>query len=149
MTRREPEEVVLTPRSQGAGASTPATAVRTVEFLCIGCPLGCHLEVDAVGEEIVDVRGYSCKVGERFARQEFSDPRRALATTVAIQGGRWPRLPVRSREPIPKALLREASAYLHTLSVATPVAMGDVIAEDLLGTGIDVVATRSMQRSEP
>jgi CxxC motif-containing protein len=114
-------------------------------YLCIGCPLGCRLEVEeAADHEIVEVRGFSCKKGERFAVQEHTDPRRTVTTTVAVTGGRFPRLPVRTAEPIPKDLVRRLCAELRTVTVAGPAAMGEVVLPDALGTGVDVVATRDM-----
>ena len=53
--------------------------------------------------EIVEVRGNSCRKGDDFARQEHVDPRRTVTTTVAIDGARWPRLPVRTNGAVPKA----------------------------------------------
>ena len=36
-----------------------------VHYLCIGCPLGCHLEVEEDEDDnIVEVRGWACKRGE-------------------------------------------------------------------------------------
>ena len=113
-------------------------------YLCTGCPLGCRLEVDAIDGDVVEVRGFSCKRGDAYARQEYTDPRRPLATTIAVRGGRWPRLPVKSAEALPKALLSDVAAYLHTLHLDAPVKLGDVVAHDVLGSGIDVVATRDL-----
>jgi len=67
----------------------------TFSYLCIGCPLGCRLELDEVDGDVVEVRGNSCKKGVTFAREEHVDPRRVVTTTVAIGGAAWPR----GREP--------------------------------------------------
>ncbi len=132
--------------------SEPITAgddnVTTYAYLCIGCPLGCRLELDEDDQgAIVEVRGSSCRRGDRHAAQEHTDPRRLVTTTVPITGGPWPRLPVRTTEPIPKALVRDAVRTIGTACVTAPVGIGDVIVENLLDTGIDVVATRDMAAS--
>jgi CxxC motif-containing protein len=114
-------------------------------YLCIGCPLGCRLEVEeAADHDIVEVRGFSCKRGERFAIQEHTRPERWVTTTVAVPDGRFPRLPVRTAEPVPKDLVGSLCAELRTVSVVAPVAIGDVVLADALGAGVDVVATRDM-----
>jgi CxxC motif-containing protein len=119
----------------------------TYTYLCIGCPLGCRLEVEeGVEGEVVEVRGFSCRKGERFAEQEHLDPRRSVTTTVAIDGGRWARLPVKTSGDVPKALVRDVCGALRAVRVAAPIALGDVVVSDVLGTGVDVVATRSMPR---
>lgn len=117
----------------------------TSAYLCIGCPLGCRLEVDEDDHgDVVEIRGASCRRGDRYALQEHTEPRRVLTTTVAIEGARWPRLPVKTEGDIPKTMVHDACRALRTVTVPAPVRMGDVIIEDLLGTGVTVVATRDM-----
>lgn len=122
----------------------------TFAYLCIGCPLGCRLELDedAAGE-IIEVRGSSCRKGDRYAVQEHTDPRRVFTSTVAIEGGLWRRLPVKSAAPIPRDRVRAAASELTAVVVTAPIRLGEVVHADLLGTGIDVVATRDMVAGEP
>ena len=120
-------------------------AVTTTTYLCIGCPLGCRLEVDADDAgAIVEIRGFSCKRGKEYAAQEHVDPRRVVTTTVAVDGGTLARLPVRSAGTVPKALVRDACRALRAVHMHAPVRMGDVVLADILGTGVDIVATRDM-----
>ena len=117
----------------------------TYAYLCIGCPLGCRLEVDEDSHgHIIEIRGSSCRRGDRYAEQEHTDPRRGVTTTVAINGGLWPRLPVKTTGEIPKDQVRSACEELRHVLVQAPVKMGDVLVHDLLGTGCDVIATRDM-----
>ncbi len=114
-------------------------------YLCIGCPLGCRLEVEEDEfSEIVEVRGWSCKKGERYGREEHTDPRRVVSTTVGIDGAGLARLPVKTSASIPKASVRDFCAELQRIQVAAPVRMGDVVAVDVAGTGVDAVATRDL-----
>jgi CxxC motif-containing protein len=117
----------------------------TYAYLCIGCPLGCRLEVDEDSHgDIIEIRGSSCRKGDRYAEQEHTDPRRSVATTVAITGGLWPRLPVKTDGEIPKDLVLAACEALRKVRMQAPVKMGDVVVDDLLDTGCAVVATRTM-----
>ena len=114
-------------------------------YLCIECPLGCRLEVEEdLDGNIVEVRGHSCKKGESFAKREHTDPRRMVTTTVTVRGGRWPRLPVRTTAAVPKDRVMEVVLLLRSVSVESPITMGDVIVADIAGTGVDVVASRDM-----
>lgn len=115
-------------------------------YLCIGCPLGCRLEVEQDGatDEIVEVRGWSCKKGDRYGRQEHTDPRRMLTTTVRISGGALARLPVKTSEPIPKDQVERVCAMLREVNIEAPVTMGDVVVPNIAGSGADIVATRDM-----
>ncbi len=116
------------------------------DLVCINCPLSCALEVYEEGGEVKEVKGAECKIGQRYAIEEFTNPRRMLTTTVHAVGGLVPMLPVRSAEPIPRALLKDAVITLARLVVDAPVAVGQVIYPDILGTGIDVIASRSLEK---
>jgi CxxC motif-containing protein len=118
---------------------------KSKEMICIGCPLGCHLSVNLKGEDSWEVTGYDCKKGKNYGNQEMIDPRRMVTTTVAVDSARWARLPVRTAEAVPKDLVVEVCKALHQLEVSAPVNMGDVILDDVLDTGISVVATRSLE----
>jgi CxxC motif-containing protein len=117
----------------------------TFHYLCIGCPMGCRLEVEEdIDHHIVEVRGFTCKRGEQYARQEHVQPTRTVTTTVAIINGQWARLPVKTADPIPKPLIMDLCAALHQLQIPAPITLGQVILPNALGTGVDVVASRSM-----
>jgi CxxC motif-containing protein len=103
------------------------------------------LELDEVEGDVVEVRGNSCKKGVRFAHQEHVDPRRVVTTTVAIDGAAWPRLPVKTTGEVPKAIVRDVCRVLRNVALRAPVELGDVVMSDVLGTGVDVVAARSMR----
>jgi CxxC motif-containing protein len=69
-----------------------------------------------------------------------------LTTTVRIKGGVHPLLPVRTDQPIPKQKLREAMLATADLVVEAPVIMGDVVVENFLGLGVNLIATRDLDR---
>lgn len=122
----------------------------TVNLTCIGCPMGCPLQLSIVAGEIREVCGYGCKRGEAYAVQEFTDPRRMVSTTISCLNGLWPRLPVKTVTPIPKDRVLAVVQLLHTVVVTPPVRLGQVILKDAAGTGVAVVATRSLPAlSEP
>ena len=114
---------------------------------CIGCPMSCPLELTVVNGEICEITGYSCKKGEEYARQEYAAPMRMVSTTIACTSGRWPRLPVKTAAAVPRGKVITIARILHTIEIKAPVHMGQVILEDVAGTGIAVVAARSLPRS--
>lgn len=119
--------------------------MREVKTLtCIGCPMSCPLQLLIVDGEICEVTGFNCKRGEAYARQEFSNPCRMVCTTVTCISGLWPRLPVKTVAAIPKDKVMAVVRSLHTLKVKAPVQMGQVIVENIVETGVAVIATRSM-----
>ena len=60
---------------------------------------------------------------------------RTLTTTLRLDGGAGPLIPVRSTDPIPKECLREAMEALRTVRAAAPVKAGECLAEKLLSDG--------------
>ena len=79
------------------------------------------------------------------AYEEYKNPTRTLTSTVAIHNTALPRLPVKTSKALPKDLVCRAMDETNKIELEGPVRMGDVIIRDLLGTGIDVVATRSLE----
>ena len=118
----------------------------TVEtYLCIGCPLGCRLEVDeAVDGHVVEVRGFSCKRGKDYALQEHTAPQRMVTTTVAIDGGRYARLPVRTDHAVPKDQVVALCRALRQVTVTAPIQRGAIIVPNVLGLDVNVIASRTM-----
>ncbi len=111
-------------------------------MICVLCPKGCRITV-ADGK----ISGYSCSKGEGYAKKELENPQRSASATVAIEGTFHPRLPVKSDKALPKALVTEAVRSLANVTVSAPVKIGDVIVHDVLGSGVNFVATRTMEKS--
>ena len=121
----------------------------TEKLVCIRCPVGCPLELAHEGNQIIEVAGNDCRRGEKYAKQEFTDPRRSLSTTVAISGAVWARLPVKTTGQVPKERVLEAARAIHQIRCQAPVEAGQVLIEGLLDEiGLDVIATRSMGKVE-
>lgn len=112
------------------------------ELTCIGCPLGCRLTVDEDNDYAVT--GNSCKKGAEYGKNELQNPTRVLTTTVSIEGGIHGRCPVRTESAISKALLFDAMKELSKVKLKAPVKCGQIVFEDILGTGVNVIATRDI-----
>jgi CxxC motif-containing protein len=113
------------------------------KILCVTCPKGCTLEVTHEGQHIIEVKP-GCKRGHAYAERELVDPRRMVATSVRVRAAAHPLLPVYTSAPFPKGRIQELRAVLRALEVRAPVQMGEVIVADLLGTGVDILASRDM-----
>jgi CxxC motif-containing protein len=111
------------------------------KIICITCPKGCTLEVNHEGDTIIEVKA-GCKRGKDYAKAELTDPRRMVATSVQVNGGRNPLLPVYTSAPFPKPLIRDLLVELRYIQVNAPVHMDQVILANALGTGIDIKASR-------
>jgi len=116
------------------------------EIICIVCPTGCRLRVSGDDQRQLTVSGNECKRGAEYALEEITDPRRTLITTVQIEHASLGRLPVRTNREIPKRSIFPCMEVINRTRVEAPVEIGQVIIPDIMGTGADVVATRSMGR---
>jgi CxxC motif-containing protein len=92
----------------------------------------------------IAVTGNECKRGADHGEREYSRPSRMLTGTVAIEGGILPRLSVVSTDEVPRAKLRECLNALYRIKVKAPVRCGDKVIANVCGTGVDIVASRSM-----
>ena len=110
-----------------------------MKMICINCPKGCEMDVTVDGAN-VSVTGNSCPKGEEYAKAEVTNPTRMVTGLVKVAGTRRP-LPVKTRRAIPKGKISEVTNLLANTTVLPPKRIGDVILEDVCGTGVDVVAT--------
>ena len=119
-------------------------AEETTKIICITCPMGCTLEVTHDGDTITKVVGEECKRGREYAQAELTDPRRMVTSTAKVKGGVHPLVPVYTAAPIPKPLIFDLLATLRKVELQAPVKDGQVVLENALDTGIDVLASRNM-----
>jgi CxxC motif-containing protein len=117
------------------------------KLTCIVCPIGCVIEVN-VSEDVLEASGYRCGRGLDYARQEAIDPRRIAITVVKVRGGDTPIVPVKTDRPIPKKLVREVAKLVAYMEFEAPIELGQILVEDILGTGANLVATRPVKRIE-
>ena len=107
---------------------------------CITCPLSCWLTVSE-SEEGTKVRGNECYRGFDFAIKEITNPTRSLTTTVRTSFPGVPVLPVRTDGEIPKDKIKEAMRALRGIVISDELDCGDSVLEDLVDTGVRVIAT--------
>lgn len=115
------------------------------EVICIVCPRGCHIQVYEENETMV-CEGNACSRGEVYAKQEVLSPKRMLTSSVKITHALHARCPVMSTSPIPKERIFDVLEVLKSITLQAPVHIHDVIVKDVLGLGIDIVATRSCDK---
>jgi len=110
------------------------------ELVCIVCPKGCRMKI----HEDLTVEGHDCPRGETYGKNEASNPTRVITSTVKIKGAAYRRCPVKTAAPIPKAMIKDAMVLLNNVELISPVKTGDIVVENICGTNIAFVATRSL-----
>ncbi len=112
-----------------------------IETICILCPKGCRLRVNMNNQ----VSGHFCSRGEVYALKEISHPERIVPSTIRIKGSRIKRLPVKTDRAIPKEMIFKIMEVLNGIEVEAPINLGDIIIFNVLDTGVNIVATRSVE----
>ena len=107
---------------------------------CIVCPRGCALTVrfDEAGK-ITAVEGNACKRGAVYAEKECTHPERTVTSTVRTEGGAV--VAVKTATTVPKEKVFEVMEEINAARAPKSVSIGDVIIENVAGTGVAVVAT--------
>ena len=117
-----------------------------ISLSCIVCPLGCALEVQHDGERILSLQGNLCPAGRDHAEKEIFRPERTVTTSVPVRNGELPLASVRTEQPIPKHLILRVVNLLRGMELEAPVVFGQIVAEDVMGTGVRVRVTRGVKR---
>jgi len=112
---------------------------------CVLCPVGCELEVRRGEAGDPEVRGNQCEKGVPFAVEEVLRPMRNLATSIPVRGTASRMVSVRLSGRIPREMIFPILKEISRLRPEAPVRRGQVLIADVLGTGVDVIATRSVK----
>jgi CxxC motif-containing protein len=116
------------------------------ELTCIICPLSCLIRASCEAGKLRKIEGALCSKGRRYAEKEVTCPTRPLATTIEVIGGEHRLVSVKSDRELPKELIMPAMRHLATIRLQAPVDMGQVVVADILATGVNMVATRPVNK---
>lgn len=116
------------------------------EITCIVCPIGCKILVKTDGKKFELVDGNKCKSGIDYARSETLDPRRILASSVLVKNGLWPLVSVKTNKPVPKDKIFKVMKEIKKAEIDAPVKLGQIIIKNVLNTGIDIIATKNIEK---
>ena len=109
------------------------------ELICIVCPKGCPMKAELENGAVIEVSGFTCPRGKQYAIDECTHPMRTVTSTARAENGAV--VPVKTNGTIPKELMFECMREINRATVQLPAHIGDVLIENLLGTGISVIVT--------
>jgi CxxC motif-containing protein len=119
--------------------------LRSHTYVCIECPLSCKVELQEENGKISEIKNNRCRRGKEYVISEFTDPKRILTTTVVVENGRLPVIPVRSTAPVPKKLIKECMKELARIRLKAPIKCGDLVCANILNTEMDIIASRDLE----
>ena len=119
------------------------------KITCIVCPISCKIQFKIDGTHFKLIDGNKCKKGVDYARNEALDPRRMLTSLVIVQNGKWPLVSVKSSRPVPKNKVFFILKEIRKTMINAPVKSGQIIIKNVANTNIDILATKSIEESDP
>ncbi|SEA78386.1 CxxC motif-containing protein [Eubacterium aggregans] len=111
---------------------------------CISCPMGCQITATIEAGVVTAVEGNTCARGEKYARKEVISPMRIVTSTVKVDGGELAMVSVKTASDIPKGEVENCVWALKGLCVQAPVSIGQIILENVAGTGVSIIATKEI-----
>lgn len=115
------------------------------ELICIGCPVGCNLEVLIEDGKVIEVKGNSCPKGKEYGVKECINPTRIVTSIVKVKDGKINMVSVKTEKDIPKNKIFKCLQELKGVVIKAPVRIGDVIIENVADIGVNIVATKSVE----
>ena len=115
-----------------------------IVLTCIGCPMGCPLVVEMENGAVSKVTGNTCPRGDAYGRKEVTNPTRIVTSTVRVEGGTLPVVSCKTRTDIPKGKIFDVARALKTVTVPAPVAIGQVLVDNVADTGVEIIATKNV-----
>ena len=115
----------------------------TRDITCINCPLGCPLTVTLENNVVKSVSGAACKRGNTYAELECTNPTRVVTSTVPVKGSDLKMISVKTADAIPKSKISDCLKSLIGIEKKAPVKIGDIVVENVCGTGVNIIATRN------
>ena len=116
------------------------------EFICINCPLGCHLKVDDTDKNNIIVTGNTCPRGKMYGINEVTHPKRMVTSSIYVNNGDISMVSVKTSEAIDKEKIFDVLNEIKNISLEAPVHTGDIIIKNVLNTNVDIIATKDVLR---
>jgi len=112
---------------------------------CKVCPIGCELKIIQDGHVLsYSIEGNKCNRGKEYGLKEVLEPSRVITSRVLLKNGPMGRLPVKSNDIIPEYLVEDCMDIIKITEVEAPVEKGQIIIENILNTGVDIIAARKV-----
>ena len=115
------------------------------KITCVMCPVGCRINVEMDGDKPI-ITGNRCPRGEQYVIDELIQPKRVLTTSVKVIGGDVPLVSVKTSGPIEKKIIMDKMKEIKEITINAPVKIGEVIIENIDGNGINLLATRKVEK---
>ena len=101
------------------------------------------MEID--DNKVTNIIGYGCSRGKQWGIEEATSPKRVVMSVIKVRKGDLPTVSVKTDKRMPKERIRDVMKMLARLEVEAPIHMGQIIAKDIFGLGVNIIATREVK----
>lgn len=113
------------------------------QLICIGCPVGCLVNVKRKEDGSLEISGNTCKKGEDYARSEMTAPVRGVTSMIRLTNGKV--VPVKTAGEIPKDKIDDCMREIKAAVATPPIRVGDILIKNVVQTGISIIATMNIE----
>jgi len=86
--------------------------------------------------------------GRSYVENELKNPMRIVTSSVRVTGGNMPITSVRLTAPVPRNRMMDVIEELRKIRLTAPVSIGQIVIQDILGLGSDVIITKNIDISD-
>jgi len=104
------------------------------------------MSVHVENNKVVSVSGNTCKRGDTYAKKEVTDPVRTVTSTIKVSGGDITQVSCKTSTDVKKDRVMDVMRALKGVKTTAPVSIGDVLIKDVVGTGVDIIATKDIKK---
>ncbi|MCR3956798.1 MAG: DUF1667 domain-containing protein [Gudongella sp.] len=108
---------------------------------CAICPMACEIDVFEREGDLI-IAGNRCGRGHEFIQKHLDEGDRIVTGRCLLSGGQMNRLPVSTNTKIPGKLVNQVLETIQNTRVQAPIKRGQIIIENILETGANVIAQR-------
>ncbi len=111
------------------------------KITCSICEMACEITIEQY-EKATIISGNRCGRGYQLAEKYLTHDQKIVTGRCLLSGGQLSRLPVSTTKEIPPELIDKVLKMIKKTTVDAPVVRGQIIIENILDTGADVIAQR-------
>ncbi len=113
---------------------------------CIVCPNGCELTTYYNDNNSLVIEGAECERGISWAKQEITNPKRIITSSVLVKNGTQPLVSVKTDTPIPLDKISTIMNEIKSVLIEAPVDINQLILKNAANTGASIIATRKISK---
>ena len=115
---------------------------------CPRCTNACMITYTMEFDKILSIKNAACPKGEQFIYEQAKMPDSIVTAKVFVKNGMTSLAEVKTSKPVPGYLVNEIKDKLKKLELTAPLTFGQVLAENYLNSGADLISRSNIAKYE-